>query len=76
MVFIKILTALSYLTPYRTFLKGNIYHPITIGNNVWIGEGVKILPGVNIGSGSIIGAGSVVKKYSKKYNMLVFQLNH
>lgn len=39
----------------------DIFHPITIGNNVFIGYGATILPGTIIEDNVIIGAGSIVK---------------
>jgi acetyltransferase-like isoleucine patch superfamily enzyme len=38
-----------------------MFHPVTIGNNVWIGARVCILGGVTLANGTIVAAGSVVK---------------
>jgi acetyltransferase-like isoleucine patch superfamily enzyme len=48
-----------------------MFHHVTIGNDVWTGHNVNILPGVNVGDGAVIGAGSVVTKDVPPYAIVV-----
>ncbi len=46
--------------PKMTFT--DIFHPVTVGNDVWIGVNTVIMDGVTIGDGAIIASGAVVTK--------------
>ncbi|HEU5047988.1 MAG TPA: acyltransferase [Rickettsiales bacterium] len=42
--------------------QGDVWHSVTIGNDVWIGANVIILPKRKIGNHAILAAGSVITK--------------
>jgi acetyltransferase-like isoleucine patch superfamily enzyme len=43
-------------------ISGNVFKPITIGQDVWIGANCTITAGVTIGEGAVVAAGSVVTR--------------